>query len=104
MPEGPSWENVWWRVAREFRTGNIIKSEAMDPSLGEEVINAPLIDDTDIVTELWYSPTGEVAPSLPTAGAPAPMQSQAAEPASEETEIVSSSASAKRAGGEQEEI
>ena len=71
LPEGPSWDKVWWRATRDFKTGNIIKSEPMDPSLGEDVINAPLIDDDmDIVTELWYSPTGEVAPSLPTAGAP----------------------------------
>ena len=27
---------VWWRVTREFKTGNIIKSEPMDPSLGEK--------------------------------------------------------------------
>ena len=88
LPEGPNWDKGWWRVTREFKTGNIIKSEPMDPSLGEEVINAPLIDDMDIVTELWYPPTGEVAPSLPTAGAPvaAPVvvapavSSQAAEP------------------------
>ena len=44
------------RVTREFKTGNIIKSEPMDPSLGDEVVNAPLIDDMDIVTELGYSP------------------------------------------------
>ena len=71
MPEGPNWDNVWWRVTRDFKTGDIIKSEPIDPNLGEDVINAPLIDDTDIVTELWYSATGESAPSLPTAG---PMQ------------------------------
>ena len=52
MPEGPSWDNVWWRVTRDFqKQENIIKSEPMDPSLGDEVINAPLIDDADIVTE-----------------------------------------------------
>ena len=55
MPEGPSWDNVWWRVTRDFKTGDVIKSEPIDPNLGDEVINAPLIDDTDIVTELWYS-------------------------------------------------
>ena len=73
MPEGPSWDNVWWRVTREFKTGDMIKSEPIDPNLGEDVINAPLIDDTDIVTELWYSATGESAPSLPTAGTPGPV-------------------------------
>ena len=59
LPEGPNWDQVRWRV-----TGNIIKSEPVDPSLREDVINAPLIDDMDIVTELWYPPTGEIAPSL----------------------------------------
>ena len=109
LPEGPNWDQVWWRVTREFKTGNIIKSEPIDPSLGEDVINAPLIDDMDIVTELWYSPTGEVAPSLPTAGAPAGLSpaapSQAAEPTLPSGGISSSSAaaSAKRAGGEQQE-
>ena len=63
LPEGPNWDQVWRRVTREFKTGNIIKSELIDPSLGEEVVNAPLVDDMDTVTELWYSPTGEVAPS-----------------------------------------
>ena len=72
MPEGPSWDNVWWRVTRDFKTGDIIKSEPIDPNLGEDVINAPLIDDTDIITELWYSATGESAPSLPTAGPSCP--------------------------------
>ena len=63
----------------------------------------------DIVTELWYPPTGAVAPSLPTAGAPvvvAPaVSSQAAEPLEPIARASSSSAaaSAKRAGGEQEE-
>ena len=81
----------------------------MDPSLGEDVINALLIDDMDIVTELWYSPTGEVAPSLPTAGAPVGLSpavpSQAAEPTLPSGGVSSSSAaaSAKRAGGEQQE-
>ena len=108
LPEGPSWDQVWWRVTREFKTGNIIKSEPIDPSLGEEIVNAPLIDDMDIVTELWYSPTGEVAPSLPTAGAPVgltpAMSSPAAEPttprARESSSSAAASASAKRAGGE----
>ena len=74
-----------------------------------KVISAPLIDDMDIVTELWYSPTGEVAPSLPTAGAPVGLSpavpSQAAEPTIPSAGVSSSSAaaSAKRAGGEQEE-
>ena len=109
LPEGPSWDKVWWRVTREFKTGNIIKSEPMDPSLGEDVINAPLMDDMDIITELWYSPTGEVAPSLPTAGAPVGLSpavpSQAAEPTMPSAGASSSSAaaSAKRAGGEQQE-
>eukprot|EP00435_Cladocopium_sp_Y103_P068902 s57_g32.t1 len=83
----------------------------MDPNLGEDVINAPLIDDTDIVTELWYSATGESAPSLPTAGPSIPMQSPAttqADPAegasaSFASASASASASAKRPGGEQEE-
>ena len=44
MPEGPSWDNVWWRVTREFKTGDMIKSEPIDPNLGEDVINAPLIE------------------------------------------------------------
>ena len=113
LPEGPSWDQVWWRVTREFKTGSIIKFEPIDPSLGEEIVNAPLIDDMDIVTELWYSPTGEVAPSLPTAGAPAGaaaapaafVSSQAAEPTTSTAGASSSSAavSAKRAGGEQQE-
>ena len=108
LPEGPSWDQVWWRVTREFKTGNIVKSEPIDPSLGEEIVNAPLIDDMDIVTELWYSPTGEVAPSLPTAGAPVgltpAMSSPAAEPTTPMARASSSSAAAsassKRAGGE----
>ena len=109
LPEGPSWDKVWWRVTREFKTRNIIKSEPMDPSLGDEVVNAPSIDDMDIFTELWYSPTEEVDPSLPTAGAPvvvAPVVlSQAAKPTEPIARASSSSAaaSAKRAGGEQEE-
>ena len=65
----------------------------------------------DIVTELWYSPTGEVAPSLPTAGAPVGLSpaasSQAAQPAMPSAGAgaspSSAAASAKRAGGEQEE-
>ena len=102
MPEGPSWDNVWWRVTREFKTGDMIKSEPIDPNLGEDVINAPLIDDTDIVTELWYSATGESAPSLPTAGTPGPVvQDPTADPVG--VGASASSASAKRAGGEQEE-
>ena len=101
MPEGPNWDNVWWRVTRDFKTGDIIKSEPIDPNLGEDVINAPLIDDTDIVTELWYSATGESAPSLPTAG---PMQRPVVQaPTAVEVAASASSASAKRAGGEQEE-
>ena len=98
LPEGPNWDRVWWRVTRDFKSRDIIKSEPMDPSLGEEVVNAPLIDDTDIVTELWYSPTGEVAPSLPTAGAPV------AAPATIARASTSSAAApVKRAGGEQDE-
>ena len=113
MPEGPSWDNVWWRVTREFKTGDMIKSEPIDPNLGEDVINAPLIDDTDIVTELWYSATGESAPSLPTAGTSGPvvqastagpMQRPAVQdPTADPVGASASSASAKRAGGEQEE-
>ena len=116
MPEGPSWDNVWWRVTREFKTGDIIKSEPMDPNLGENVINAPLIDDTDIVTELWYSATGESAPSLPTAGTSGPVVVQAStavpmqrpavqDPTADPVAVgaSASSASAKRAGGQQEE-
>ena len=63
----------------------------------------------DIVTELWYSPTDEIAPSLPTVGAPAGLSpaapSQAAEPTLPSGGVSSSSAaaSAKRAGGEQQE-
>ena len=82
----------------------------MDPSLGDEVVDAPLIDDMDILTELWYSPTGEVGPSLPTAGAataptPSVVSSQATEPTVASAGVSSSSAAtpAKRAGGEQEE-
>ena len=102
MPEGPSWDNVWWRVTREFKTGDMIKSEPIDPNLGEDVINAPLIDDTDIVTELWYSATGESAPSLPTAGTPGPVVQ---DPTADLVGVGASAspASAKRAGGEQEE-
>ena len=107
LPEGPSWDKVWWRVPREFKTGNIIKSEPMDPSLGDEVVNAPMIDDMDIVSELRCPPTGEVAPSLPTAGAPvaAPTAKKAAESTLPSGGASSSStaASAKRAGGEREE-
>ena len=77
----------------------MIKSEPIDPNLGEDVINAPLIDDTDIVTELWYSATGESAPSLPTAGTPGPVvQDPTADPVG--VGASASSASAKRAGGE----
>ena len=87
----------------------------MDPNLGEDVINAPLIDDTDIVTELWYSATRESAPSLPTAGTSGPvvqastavpMQRPAVQDPTADPVAVgasASSASAKRAGGEQEE-
>ena len=60
----------------------------------------------DIVTELWYSFTGEVAPSLPTSGAPAvAAPAVAAEPTLPSGGASSSSAaaSAKRAGGEQQE-
>ena len=27
LPEGPNWDQVWWRETRELKTGNIIKSE-----------------------------------------------------------------------------
>ena len=76
----------------------------MDPSLEEEVVNPPLVDAMDIVTELWYSPTGEVAPSLPTATC-APQAPIAAEPATSTagTSSISASAPVKGAGGEQEE-
>ena len=109
MPEGPSWDNVWWRVTRDFKTRDTIKSEPMDPNFGEDVINARLIDDTDIVTELWYSSTGESAPSSPTGPivgqGPAIANQSPAGPAEGvgTTAASASSASSKRAGCEQEE-
>ena len=103
MPEGPSWDKVCsGEPPKSSKQETSSSLEPMDPS-------SPLIDDMDIVTELWYSPTGEVAPSLPTAGAmtaatPASAQNQAAEPTLPSGGASSSSAaaSAKRAGGEQE--
>eukprot|EP00435_Cladocopium_sp_Y103_P012181 s2981_g3.t1 len=79
---------------------------ALTSRQGEDVVNAPLIDDTDIVTELWYSATGESAPSLPTAGPSVSMQSPVTTQASAVPDAEgasASSASAKRTGGEQEE-
>ena len=68
-----------------------------------------MIDDTDIVTELWYSATGESAPSLPSGPVvgqgPAIAKQNPGGPAegAGTTSASASSASSKRAGGEQEE-
>lgn len=65
LPEGPTWDTVWWRVTRDSDTKAIIASEPIDVNMGEDVVHAPLIEPTNIITELWYSETGATSPSLP---------------------------------------